>query len=562
MKRARLEDDFNPVYPYEHYNPLDIPFITPPFASSNGLQEKPPGVLSLKYTDPLTTKNGALTLKLGTGLNIDENGDLSSDASVEVSAPITKTNKIVGLNYTKPLALRSNALTLSYNAPLNVVNNNLALNISQPVTVNANNELSLLIDAPLNADTGTLRLQSAAPLGLVDKTLKVLFSSPLYLDNNFLTLAIERPLALSSNKAVTLKYSPPLKIENENLTLSTGGPFTVSGGNLNLTTSAPLSVQNNSLSLFITSPLKVINSMLAVGVNPPFTITDSGLAMDLGDGLALGGSKLIINLGPGLQMSNGAITLALDAALPLQYRDNQLQLRIGSTSGLIMSGVTQTLNVNANTGKGLAVENNSLVVKLGNGLRFDSWGSITVSPTTTTPTTLWTTADPSPNATFYESLDAKVWLVLVKCNGMVNGTISIKAQKGILLRPTASFISFVMYFYSDGTWRKNYPVFDNEGILANSATWGYRQGQSANTNVSNAVEFMPSSKRYPNQKGSEVQNMALTYTFLQGDPNMAISFQSIYNHALEGYSLKFTWRVRNNERFDIPCCSFSYVTEQ
>nr|UZE90296.1 long fiber protein [Human adenovirus 41] len=562
MKRARLEDDFNPVYPYEHYNPLDIPFITPPFASSNGLQEKPPGVLSLKYTDPLTTKNGALTLKLGTGLNIDENGDLSSDASVEVSAPITKTNKIVGLNYTKPLALRSNALTLSYNAPLNVVNNNLALNVSQPVTVNANNELSLLIDAPLNADTGTLRLQSAAPLGLVDKTLKVLFSSPLYLDNNFLTLAIERPLALSSNRAVTLKYSPPLKIENENLTLSTGGPFTVSGGNLNLTTSAPLSVQNNSLSLFITSPLKVINSMLAVGVNPPFTITDSGLAMDLGDGLALGGSKLIINLGPGLQMSNGAITLALDAALPLQYRDNQLQLRIGSTSGLIMSGVTQTLNVNANTGKGLAVENNSLVVKLGNGLRFDSWGSIAVSPTTTTPTTLWTTADPSPNATFYESLDAKVWLVLVKCNGMVNGTISIKALKGILLRPTASFISFVMYFYSDGTWRKTYPVFDNEGILANSATWGYRQGQSANTNVSNAIEFMPSSKRYPNQKGSEVQNMALTYTFLQGNPNMAISFQSIYNHALEGYSLKFTWRVRNNERFDIPCCSFSYVTEQ
>ena len=547
MKRARLEDDFNPVYPYEHYNPLDIPFITPPFASSNGLQEKPPGVLSLKYTDPLTTKNGALTLKLGTGLNIDENGDLSSDASVEVSAPITKTNKIVGLNYTKPLALQSNALTLSYNAPLNVVNNNLALNVSQPVTVNANNELSLLIDAPLNADTGTLRLQSAAPLGLVDKTLKVLFSSPLYLDNNFLTLAIERPLALSSNRAVALKYSPPLKIENENLTLSTGGPFTVSGGNLNLATSAPLSVQNNSLSL---------------GVNPPFLITDSGLAMDLGDGLALGGSKLIINLGPGLQTSNGAITLALDAALPLQYKNNQLQLRIGSASALIMSGVTQTLNVNASTSKGLAIENNSLVVKLGNGLRFDSWGSITVSPTTTTPTTLWTTADPSPNATFYESLDAKVWLVLVKCNGMVNGTISIKAQKGTLLKPTASFISFVMYFYSDGTWRKNYPVFDNEGILANSATWGYRQGQSANTNVSNAVEFMPSSKRYPNEKGSEVQNMALTYTFLQGDPNMAISFQSIYNHALEGYSLKFTWRVRNNERFDIPCCSFSYVTEQ
>ncbi len=448
MKRARFEDDFNPVYPYEHYNPLDIPFITPPFASSNGLQEKPPGVLSLKYTDPLTTKNGALTLKLGTGLNIDKNGDLSSDASVEVSAPITKTNKIVGLNYTKPLALQNNALTLSYNAPFNVVNNNLALNMSQPVTINANNELSLLIDAPLNADTGTLRLQSDAPLGLVDKTLKVLFSSPLYLDNNFLTLAIERPLALSSNRAVALKYSPPLKIENENLTLSTGGPFTVSGGNLNLATSAPLSVQNNSLSL---------------GVNPPFLITDSGLAMDLGDGLALGGSKLIINLGPGLQMSNGAITLALDAALPLQYKNNQLQLRIGSASALIMSGVTQTLNVNASTSKGLAIENNSLVVKLGNGLRFDSWGSIAVSPTTTTPTTLWTTADPSPNATFYESLDAKVWLVLVKCNDMVNGTISIKAQKGTLLKPTASLFPSSCIFTATERGGKTIPCLTTKG---------------------------------------------------------------------------------------------------
>ena len=90
MKRARLEDDFNPVYPYEHYNPLDIPFITPPFASSNGLQEKPPGVLSLKYTDPLTTKNGALTLKLGTGLNIDENGDLIQPLEEYDKQPIEK----------------------------------------------------------------------------------------------------------------------------------------------------------------------------------------------------------------------------------------------------------------------------------------------------------------------------------------------------------------------------------------------------------------------------------------------------------------------------------------
>ncbi|ALE30484.1 long fiber [Simian adenovirus 17] len=607
MKRTRIDDDFNPVYPYDPIDAPSIPFITPPFVSSNGLQEKPPGMLSLNYQDPITTQNGALTLKLGSGLNINQDGELTSDASVLVTPPITKANNTIGLAFNAPLTLQSDTLNLACNAPLTVqdnrlgitynspltlqdselalavtppldtANNTLALKTARPIITNSNNELTLSADAPLNTSTGTLRLQSAAPLGLVDQTLRVLFSNPLYLQNNFLSLAIERPLALTTTGSMAMQISQPLKVEdgslslsiesplnlkNGNLTLGTQSPLTVTGNNLSLTTTAPLTVQNNALALSVLLPLRLFNNTsLGVAFNPPISSANNGLSLDIGNGLTLQYNRLVVNIGGGLQFNNGAITASINAALPLQYSNNQLSLNIGG--GLRYNGTYKNLAVKTDSFRGLEIDSNQfLVPRLGSGLKFDQYGYISVIPPTVTPTTLWTTADPSPNATFYDSLDAKVWLALVKCNGMVNGTIAIKALKGTLLQPTASFISFVMYFYSNGTRRTNYPTFENEGILASSATWGYRQGNSANTNVTSAVEFMPSSTRYPVNKGTEVQNMELTYTFLQGDPTMAISFQAIYNHALEGYSLKFTWRVRNRERFDIPCCSFSYITEE
>ena len=559
MKRARVDEDFNPVYPYDPpYAPV-MPFITPPFTSSDGLQEKPLGVLSLNYKDPITTQNGSLTLKIGNGLTLDTQGQLTSTAG-EVEPPLTNANNKLALAYSEPLAVKSNRLTLSHTAPIVVANNSLALQVSEPIFIDDDDKLALQTAAPLVTNAGSLRLQSAAPLGLVENTLRLLFSKPLYLQNDFLALGIERPLAIAAAGTLALQLTPPLNTNDDGLTLSTVEPLTVKNGNLGLQISRPLVVQNSSLSLAITPPLRLFNSdpVLGLGFTFPLAVTDNLLSLNMGDGVKLTYNKLTANLGRDLQFENGAIAVTLTVESPLQYT-NKLQLNIGA--GLRYNGASRKLDVNINQNKGLTWDNDAVIPKLGSGLQFDPNGNIAVIPETVKPQTLWTTADPSPNCSVYQDLDARLWLALVKSGDMVHGSIALKALKGTLLNPTASYISIVIYFYSNGVRRTNYPTFDNEGTLANSATWGYREGQSANTNVTNATEFMPSSTRYPVNKGDNIQNQSFSYTCIKGDFAMAVPFRVTYNHALEGYSLKFTWRVVANQAFDIPCCSFSYITE-
>ncbi|ALE30448.1 fiber-2 [Simian adenovirus 19] len=530
MKRARVDEDFNPVYPYDSPNAPLLPFITPPFTSPDGLQEKPFGVLSLKYINPITTQNGSLTLKLGSGLSINNQGELTS-RDYEVHPPITKTNDALGLAYSNPLVL------------------------------NTDKQLTLIVDAPLTTASGALRLKSAAPLGIADNTLRVLFSNPLYLNNNFLTLAIERPLALASSGAVALEFTAPLQMTAAGLSVSTANPLTISNGNLSLAIKRPLILDDNSLYLDFRAPLRLFNSDPVLGVNcdPPLTVKNESLALTVGRGLTLAYDGLILNLGRDLAFQNGTVAVSLNPEMPLQYTD-RLRLSIGA--GLRYNPVSRKLDVDLNTDKGLTWEDNKVVTKLGQGLYFDSTGSIALSPVPTKPDTLWTTADPSPNCTVYDQLDARLWLALVKCGNMVHGTVALKPEKGTLLKPTASFISIVIYFYSNGVRRTDYPTFDDEGTLANSATWGYRQGQSADTNVTNAVEFMPSRYRYPIENGDKIQNQMCGYTCMQGDFSMPVPFKVTFNHAFQGYSLKFTWRVVNNQPFAIPCCSFSYITEE
>ncbi|AGK27189.1 IV-2 [Simian mastadenovirus C] len=545
MKRARIDDDFNPVYPYDQPNAPLLPFITPPFTSSDGLQEKPPGVLSLNYKNPITTQNGALTLKIGEGIDINDKGELTSNA-VSVSPPLSKINNTLSLVYSDPLTVRENALHLK---------------TALPISLNAARELTLVANAPLATTNGALQLQSAAPLGVAERTLKLLFSNPLYLQNNFLSVAVDKPLAMASTGAIALQWAPPLQVGTGGLTVATVEPLTVTNGNLNINTKRPLVIEDSSLYLAFRPPLRLFNSDPELGVNfiPPITIRDDGLALNTGEGLTLVRDRLSVNLGKDLQFVDNTVSLALSTALPLQYTD-QLRLNIGQ--GLRYNPTSKKLDVDLNQNKGLNWEDNKVITKLGYGLQFDSAGNISVIPPSVTPHTLWTTADPSPNCSVYTDLDAKLWLSLVKCNGMVQGTIALKALKGVLLNPTASSISIVIYFYSNGVRRTNYPTFDNEGTLANTATWGYRQGESANTNVTNAVEFMPSSARYPINRGNDVQNQMMGYTCLQGALNMAVGYKVTFNHALEGYSLKFTWPVYNNQAFDVPCCSFSYITEE
>lgn len=559
MKRARIDEDFNPVYPYEPpYAPI-MPFITPPFTSSDGLQEKPLGVLSLNYKDPVTTQNGSLTLKLGSGLSVNEQGQLTSNAG-DLEPPLTNVDNKLTLAYADPLTVQNNKLSLSHTAPLTVSNRSLSLNVTRPLSINENGQLELLSDAPFSTSTGTLRLQSAAPLGIAEQTLKLLFANPLYLQNNFLTLAIERPLAITDAGKLAMQLSPPLQTTDTGLTLQTSAPLTVSNGNLGLAIKRPLIVQDNNLFLDFRAPLRLFNSDPVLGFNfdTPLAVRNEALTVNTGRGLTVSYDGLILNLGKDLRFDNNTVSVALSAALPLQYTD-QLRLNVGA--GLRYNPVSKKLDVNPNQNKGLTWENDYLIVKLGNGLGFDVYGNITLSPQATTPDTLWTTADPSPNCSVYTDLDAKLWLSLVKCGGMVHGSIALQALKGTLLNVTDPSVTIILHFNDNGV-RINYPTLDNQGTLGKDSTWGYRQGQSANTNVTNAVEFMPSSSRYPRGMGSQTQNQTVGYTCLQGNLSMPIFFQVQYNYVSTGYSFKFTWQAVQRQKFDIPCCYFSYITEQ
>lgn len=116
-KRLRVEDDFNPVYPYDYARNQNIPFLTPPFVSSDGFQNFPPGVLSLKLADPIAITNGDVSLKVGGGLTLqDGTGKLTID---------TKT----------PLQVANNKLELAFDAPLYEKNGKLALKTGHGLAV-------------------------------------------------------------------------------------------------------------------------------------------------------------------------------------------------------------------------------------------------------------------------------------------------------------------------------------------------------------------------------------------------------------------------------------------
>ncbi|AUG71626.1 long fiber [Rhesus adenovirus 59] len=555
MKRARVDEDFNPVYPYDPpYAPI-MPFITPPFTSSDGLQEKPFGVLSINYKDPITTQNGSLTLKVGNGLSINNQGQLTSTQTT-VTPPLTNESDTLGLAYSDPLTVKNNSLTLSHSAPFAVSNHSLSLKTTTPFFINQQNELALSTDAPLQVTAGSLRLQSAAPLGIAEQTLRLLFSNPLFLQDNFLTLAIERPLAITSSGNLTVQLNPPFQSTSTGLALSLSNPLTISNGTLAMSIKRPFIIDDNKLYMDFRPPLRLFNSEPQLGVhfNPPITVQQGGLALNTGDGLQVYLNKLTLNIGRDLQYENGSLVVKLTPAPPLQYT-TQLQLNMGA--GLHL-GATKQLTLDVDTNRGLTWNNNKLAVNLGDGLQFNSYGQIIP---TVKKDTLWTTADPSPNCSIYKDLDAKLWLSLVKSGGMVHGSIALQALKDTLLSPTDSFITIILYFDENGV-RAPYPTFDNEGTLAKDATWGYRQGPSADTNVTNALEFMPSSARYPRGKHEQAQNQTFGYTCLQGNFSWPIPFRVQYNYVRTGFSFKFTWQVVNRQKFDIPCCSFSYITEQ
>ncbi|AFK92792.1 fiber [Human adenovirus 44] len=121
-KRLRVEDDFNPVYPYGYARNQNIPFLTPPFVSSDGFQNFPPGVLSLKLADPITITNGNVSLKVGGGLTLQEG---TGDLKVNAKSPLqVATNKQLEIALAKPFEEKDGKLALKIGHGLAVVDEN------------------------------------------------------------------------------------------------------------------------------------------------------------------------------------------------------------------------------------------------------------------------------------------------------------------------------------------------------------------------------------------------------------------------------------------------------
>lgn len=118
-KRLRVEDDFNPVYPYDYARNQNIPFLTPPFVSSDGFKNFPPGVLSLKLADPITITNGDVSLKVGGGLTVEKE---SGNLSVNPKPPLqVGTDEKLELALAPPFDVKDNKLSLLVGDGLKII---------------------------------------------------------------------------------------------------------------------------------------------------------------------------------------------------------------------------------------------------------------------------------------------------------------------------------------------------------------------------------------------------------------------------------------------------------
>ncbi|ALE30411.1 fiber-1 [Simian adenovirus 16] len=551
MKRARVSEDFNPVYPYGTESSPNVPFITPPFASSNGLQESPPGVLALKYQEPITTSNnGELTLKLGSGLTLN-NGALSA-ASPPVTAPLTTSaNGTIGLASSPPLTVSAGSLTLAHNSPLTVSSNSLSLTYSQPLTVSSDS-LTLSKSAPLTTTAqGELGLTFTTPLHLASEALALSYSAPLSLNSDSLGLSYSSPLKLNSD-ALSLNVSDPLQTSGEALTLNTEAPLTVANSALSLTTQAPLAVTDGALALNMQSPITTSDNSLALSLGNGLGVTNSQLAVKATGGINFDSSGNIrINAAGGMRVNNSN-ALILHVAYPFEAT-NQLTLRTGS--GLILNSSNQ-LQVSIDTSKGLFYQStgNSISCKLGTGLKFDSNGGIALSSATTrslsqpqSALSLWS-HPVRPNCTVFESLDCCLALCLTKCGAHVLGTVSLTPVTGPLLTsmPTDSLTVQLL--------------FDQNGALLSGSldptSWGYKDDNAlAPGSVNDAMEFMPSTLLYPRGRTDNLSSQ-----FLPASQPLAFSVN--YNIAEEGFSLSFSWSAYTGQKFQAPSATFCYVSEQ
>lgn len=563
MKRARVvEEGFNPVYPYGYTNTTEV---SPPFVAADGLQENPPGVLSLKIAAPLTFNSvKALSLAIGEGLSI-VNGKLVSQSQqiLNVKAPLALQDEQLQLNVGKGLNVISNTLQVTTESPLQIsTDNKLVLSVGKGLGVN-NNQLQTLLEAvsPLILLNNSLSLALGNGLGVVENKLQSTLqaTAPLQLQNNNLTLNVGNGLQIENNSlqtslraqgalsitdnVITLQVGTGLRIVNNVLqsNLTASSPITISGANIALTLASSSGLRNQSgLQVKAGWGLKIAtNNDLTLNFKAPLLMTETGqdsgkLTVKTGDGILINSSgALQANIGSGLTFNNSQIAANLGNGLTLN--NNQIA---------------------ANLGNGLTFNNNAIQVSIGNGLVFNN-GVLTATNASDSIPSLWTTPDPSPNCQVFQSRDSKLTLTLSKCGAMVIGSCSLVGVSGNLLSLNADSVTVRLKFDTDGSL-----------LTASSLSplyWGYRNGNSVDNTITNAINFMPNILAYPRSRISEPKSNTYVNTFLRGNTTKPMLLTVSFNEEALGYAIKFTWSgltAYAGETFVSPTCTFAYITQE
>lgn len=547
MKRS-VPADFDPVYPYGK-RPLNI---IPPFYSTNGFVEAPTATLSLKLANPVEfTQNGAIGLKLGGGLSINQDGELESqNVTSTVNPPLFEENGGLNLKYGENLTVDSN--------------NSLIVKSTSPITSSATG-LGLNLGNGLNiSSTGSLQANIGSGLQFNNQTIQVYPHEPLNLDTvtGKLQLRVGEGINVSNNSLIA-KLGQGLTFNNTNIQLNLSSPFTFIDNKLALQLGSGLNVDGNNLQVNFGKGLYLNssdNNKLEVNVKAPlnYSSNSSSIGIEIGNGLELTGttlgSALKIKAGAGIRSDLNAVTVA--AGPGLTFGPNNY-VRVNLANGLELDS------------------SNKMQAKLGNGLQFNSNGSIEVNvgtgltisngeivlanntPSAYTDYTLWTTPDPSPNASIKTDLDAKLVLTLSKAGSTVIGTIGIFALKAPLTSISENSINVEIFFDANGQI--------NFSTSSLKSYWGFRAGDSYNPSSNlNPLYLMPNTNAYPQGRKTITQVFPLE-VYLNGNTSKPVPLEVAFNTlSSTGFSLEFTWRNLNaytGETFAVSLGNFTYISQ-
>ena len=332
MKRARASTP-DLVYPF------DEGFVTPmpPFLDAGSGLEVSGLKLAVKSIPPLGTKNNALTVKIGPGLSINNNGELVSSSSVTAQPPLDNSG---------------GSLQLNISDPLDVVNNKLTVKTGNGLQLDSNNALMVKTTSALSNSTDGLAINTTAPINVSGGTLS------LNVSNNF---------SVSQGSLTLTRPSLPLQVGSQGqIELLSSNAFSTTGGVLDLhPPTAPLTITSGSLTLNTDNTMRRVNNQL--GLNQPIvplTLTNGQLGVNLStDTMEVKNSSLSVKLdqtGP-VSSTGAGLTLNVDQNAGLEVKQSSLALKTDPTGPVTTGPGGLNLQISPNT---LTVTNNSLDVKL------------------------------------------------------------------------------------------------------------------------------------------------------------------------------------------------------